>query len=187
VTSAHEEYVVYEVLIKDTKAEFFTAITNKELTDLDFTDLNHSFNSTAITNGFSNTVANGYKYFLPGSGDVHYGVNEFKPAIFAKTYFDRIFAQAGFSYDWSGLTAAHFDKLIIPYNGDANDFDYKDYLVEANNAYTTSTVQSIGQNNNFQQTINTVWTETLDNQNVFTPATGTYTAPFSTSAAQGQY
>jgi hypothetical protein len=187
VTSAHEEYVTYEVLIKDTKAEFFTAITNKELTDLDFTDLNHTFDSAAIVSGFSNTVTDGYKYFLPGSGDVHYGVNEFKPAIFAKTYFDRIFAQAGFSYDWSGLTAAHFDKLIIPYNGDANDFDYKDYLVEANNAFTTSTVQSIGQNNNFQQTINTVWTETLDNQNVFTPATGTYTAPFSTSAAQAQF
>lgn len=187
VTGNHEEHVTYEVLIKDTKAEFFTAITNKELTDLDFSDLNHTFNSAAIVSGFSNTVTNGYKYFLPGSGDVHYGVNEFKPAIFTKTYFDRIFAHAGFSYDWSGLTAARFDKLIIPYNGDANAFDYNDYLVEANNTFNTSATQLIGQNNNFQQTINTVWTETTDNQNVFTPATGTYTAPFSTSAAQAQY
>lgn len=187
VTAAHEEYVVYEVLIKDTKAEFFTAITNAELTDLDFSDLNHTFDSAAVVSGFSNTVTDGYKYFLPGSGDVHYGINEFKPAIFAQTYFDRIFAQAGFSYEWSGLTAAHFDKLIIPYNGDANDFDYNDYLVEANNTFTTSNVQPIGQNNDFQQTINTVWTETLDSQGIFTPATGTYTAPFYTSAAQAQF
>ena len=187
VTSAHEEYVVYEVLIKDTKAEFFTAITNAELTDLDFSDLNHTFDSAAVVSGFSNTVTDGYKYFLPGSGDVHYGINEFKPAIFAKTYFDRIFSSAGFSYDWAALTAARFDKLIIPYNGDANAFDYNDYLVEANNTFTTSAVQPIGQNTNFQQTINTVWTETLDSQGVFTPATGTYTAPFSTSAAQAQY
>lgn len=187
VTGNYEEYVTYEVLIKDTKAEFFTAITNKELTDLDFTDLNHSFNSTAINNGFSNTVANGYKYFLPGSGDTTYGINEFKPAIFAKTYFDRIFASAGFSYDWANLSTAKFDKLFIPYNGDANNFDYNDFLVQASTNYTTNKIQLLGQNNSFQQIINTGWVETIDTQNIFNPATGSYAAPFNTTALQSQY
>lgn len=187
VTGNHEEYVVYEVLIKDTKAEFFTAITNAELTDLDFSDFDHAFDSNAIVNTFNNTVADGYKYFLPASPDINYSINEFKPAVFAKTYFDRIFSSVGFSYDWSGLTAAHFDKLIIPYNGDANNFDYNDYLVEANTSYITSTIQIPGQNLNFQQTINTPWTEISDPQNIFTPLTGSYNAPFTTSAAQAQY
>jgi hypothetical protein len=48
LTDAHEQIVNYEVLIKDTKAELFTAITNAELTDLDFSDLNHFSNSSAI-------------------------------------------------------------------------------------------------------------------------------------------
>lgn len=186
VTGNHEEYVVYEVLIKDTKAEFFTAITNAELTDLDFSDLDHIFDSSSIVSGFSNTVTDGYKYYLPANYSIDYGINEFKPAIFAQTYFDRIFAAAGFSYDWSGLTAAHFDKLIIPYNGDANNFDYNDYLVEAETSYLTSTVQTIGQNTNFQQTMNSAWTEIYDAQGIYTPLTGSYTAPFNTSANQAQ-
>ena len=186
VTGNHEEYVVYEVLIKDTKAEFFTAITNAELTDLDFSDLDHTFDSSSIVSGFSNTVTDGYKYYLPANYSIDYGINEFKPAIFAQTYFDRIFSAAGFSYDWSGLTAAHFDKLIIPYNGDTNNFDYNDYLVEAETSYLTSTVQTIGQNNTFQQTLNSAWTEVYDAQGIYTPLTGSYTAPFNTSASQSQ-
>jgi hypothetical protein len=46
ITDGYEEHVEYEVLIKDSKADFFTAIANKELTDIDFSDLNHTYDAS---------------------------------------------------------------------------------------------------------------------------------------------
>jgi len=184
-TDAYEQGVEYEVLIKDTRIEFFTAITNAELTDLDFTDLNHTFDAASIIATFSNTVADGFKYVMPFDTDNIFNVRQFKPAIYAKTYFDRIFATAGFQYEWSDLAAARFDKLLIPYNGDENTFDAQDYLVDAEitSTFTASVASTIA--NNYREDA-TGWTEITDLQNLFNPAIGQYTVPFSTNLSSGQ-
>lgn len=185
-TNAYEDEVNYELLIKDSKVEFFTQIANKELTDLDFSDLNHTLNSSFVVSSFSNTVADGYKYILPFSDDNTYRLNEFKPAIYAKTYFDRIFSNAGFSYTWNGLQDAKFDKLLIPYNGDLEQANVDAYKVIEENTWITSYVSPIGQNPTFYETL-TSWTEILDVASLFNPVTGVYTAPLYTDTAQGQY
>jgi hypothetical protein len=186
LTDAHEQIVNYEVLIKDTKAELFTAITNAELTDIDFSDLNHFSNSSAIIGSFSFTQANGYKYVLPYDTDNLYNVRQIKPAIYAKTYFDRIFANAGFTYTWTDLQNARFDKLLIPYNGEENQIDWNDYKVTARNVYATSVAQSpTGSFNTFQEVI-TAWTELEDPQGIFNPVTGQYTAPTDVDPAASQ-
>lgn len=184
-TDAYEQVANYEVLIKDTKAELFTAITNAELTDIDFSDLNHYANSTSIIATYGFTQANGYKYVLPYDNDNLYNVRQLKPAIYAKTYFDRIFANAGFTYTWAGLQAARFDKLLIPYNGDENQIDWTDYKVKARNSWTTSQTPSLGNFYTFQETL-TGWTEELDTQGIFDPTTGQYTAPTNTDPAASQ-
>ena len=185
-TDAYEQVANYEVLIKDTKAELFTAITNAELTDIDFSDLNHYAVSSSIISTYAFTQANGYKYVLPYDNDNLYNVRQLKPAIYAKTYFDRIFSNAGFSYTWSGLQTARFDKLLIPYNGDENQIDWTDFKVEASNTYATSYTQpSNGQFLGFQETL-TGWTEQLDTQGIFNPVTGVYTAPTNTDPAASQ-
>ena len=188
-TAAYEQVVNYEVLIKDTKAELFTAITNAELTDIDFSDLNHFSNSGTIIATYGNTQANGYKYVLPYSqaGTNNYHIRQLKPAIYAKTYFDRIFANAGFTYTWPSLQEARFDKLLIPYNGDENQIGWDDYKVIANAAYTTNYGQPTnGSFTAFEEQIDS-WTEVTDAQNLFNPATGIYTAPTDTDplASQG--
>jgi hypothetical protein len=188
-TAAYEQVVNYEVLIKDTKAELFTAITNAELTDIDFSDLNHFSNSGTIIATYGNTQANGFKYVLPYSiaGTNNYHIRQLKPAIYAKTYFDRIFANAGFTYTWPNLQEARFDKLLIPYNGDENQIGWDDYKVIANAAYTTNYGQPTnGSFTAFEEQIDS-WTEVLDAQNLFNPATGIYTAPTDTDplASQG--
>jgi hypothetical protein len=186
MTDAHEQMVEYDVLVKDTQCEFYTAITNKELTDLDFSDLNHTFTAADIIASFDNTITEGFKYVFPYSstGSNQYQVRQFKPAIYAKQYFDRIFSNAGFTYEWTGLSSSHFDKLLIPYNGDANTFDTEDYLVEAEITTpfdVTSSVQSYG---NFDNA--TGWTEITDLQASFNPTTGVFTVPFDTSLNSGQ-
>ena len=187
VTDAYEEHVEYEVLVKESKADFFTAINNLELTDIDFSDLNHTYDAFNVVNRFTNTVVDGFKYFLPGSGDVFYTTQEFKPAIFAKTYFDRIFQDSGFQYNWPTLSATKFDKLVIPYNGGIDNFDYLDYVVKAEKT-TPSTVTSpisIVQQTPFYTFDNL--TEIEDLQGIFDPITGIYTTPFNISSANAQY
>jgi hypothetical protein len=182
-----EDEVSYTVLIKDSRAEFFTAITNANLTDLDFSDLDHTFSSTDIAASFSHTVADGYKYVMPYIQSNDYNANDFKPAIYAKTYFDRIFAVAGFTYTWDDIVSANFDKLLIPYNGDTNDQDYADFLVEATNTWTTSYVQPTGVNNTFIESIDSGWTEVIDAQGIYDPTVGEYDTPFSTNAVAGEH
>lgn len=199
VTDGYEEQVTYEVLIKDSKADFFTAIANKELTDIDFSDLNHLYNAFQVVNRFSNTVVDGFKYFLPASTDAIYSTQEFKPAVFAKTYFDRIFADAGFTYDWPTMGYDRFEKLLIPYNGGVDNLDYKDWLVKAektapttingaNNWAGFSNIAQIATAQSPATKINlTGWTELDDIQNIFNPLTGVYTTPFfNISAANAQ-
>jgi hypothetical protein len=184
-TDAYEQAVEYEVLVKDTRVEFFTAIANKELTALDFTDLNHTFTAADIVATFDNTITDGFKYVLPYDTDNIYNVRQMKPAIYAKTYFDRIFATAGFQYEWSDLASARFDKLLIPYNGDSNTFDAADYLVEEekNTPFTASVASTTA--NNYREDA-TGWTEITDVQGSFNPTTGEFTVPISTNAAAGE-
>ena len=185
--NSYEDEVSYSVLIKDSRAEFFTAITNANLTDLDFSDLNHIFDATGIVASFANTVVDGYKYVMPYNDTNSYVANEFKPGIYAKTYFDRIFAVAGFTYTWSELAAAHFDKLLIPYNGDTNNQDYEDYRVEATNTWTTTNVQATGYNVTFVEAVDSGWAEVIDTQSLFDPTTGEYSSPFSTNTNAGEH
>jgi len=198
VTDGYEEQVTYEVLIKDSKADFFTAITNKELTDIDFADYNHPYDAFNVVARFSNTVVNGFKYFLPGSADAVYNTQEFKPAIFAKSYFDRIFQDAGFTYSWPTMSYDRFQQLLIPYNGGTDNFDYNDYLVKAektapttingaNNSAGFSRIAQIATAQSAATKINlTGWTELEDIQNIFNPLTGVYTTPFIISSANAQ-
>jgi hypothetical protein len=187
LTSAYEQMVEYEVLIKEDRGTFFTDISNKYLTDLDFSDLDHYVDATEIINSFDHTVANGYKYVMPFNIDNQYQFNWFKPAIYAQTYFDRIFSTSGYSYTWAGLEAANFDKLLIPYNGDQNIVDWNDAKVVAEKAafseLKTQTILGTANWTSLTQfpmearDLTTGWSETLDQQNLFNTTNGQYTTP----------
>ena len=187
VTGAYEQMVEYEVLIKEDRGTFFTDISNKYLSDLDFSDLDHYVDATEVINSFDNTLANGFKYVMPFNIDNQYQFNWFKPAIYAQTYFDRIFSTSGYSYTWDGLADANFDKLLIPYNGDQNIVDWNDAKVVAEKAafseLKTQTSQAVPLGFLSTQVpmeardLTTGWSETLDSSNLFNTTNGQYTTP----------
>jgi len=193
LTSAYEQMVEYEVLIKEDRGTFFTDISNKYLTDLDFSDLDHVVDAPAVIASFNNTVTDGYKYVMPFNIDNQYQLNWFKPGIYAQTYFDRIFASSGYSYTWDGLAAANFDKLLIPYNGDQNIVDWSDYKVEVENSGQTLTATQtqspywsapqVGATMN----VTTGWTEISDPAGIYDATNGEYTTPQWTNNASGQF
>ena len=123
-TNRHDASVEYSVLIKDSSSDFFTKINNKLLTDIKLDEYTHQGTLPIISGSFDNTYVDGYKYLLPYIDTSNtYLVNELKPAIYVKTYWDKIFANAGFTYTFeeaSGNTI-EFEKLIVPYNGDASN------------------------------------------------------------------
>jgi len=187
LTSAYEQMVEYEVLIKEDRGTFFTDISNKYLNNIDFSDLDHFVDANVVISTFDYSVTEGYKYVMPFNIDNQYQFNWFKPAIYAKTYFDRIFATAGYSYTWDGLAAANFDKLLIPYNGDQNIVDWSDYKVVAEKAaFSETKTQTILGTANYisinqfpmeARNLTTGWTETIDQQNLFNTTNGQYTTP----------
>ena len=177
VTGAYEQMIEYEVLIKEDRGTFFTDISNKYLTDLDFSDLDHYVDVDVVIDTFDNTLANGYKYVMPFNIDNQYQFNWFKPAIYAQTYFDRIFATAGYSYTWAGLADSNFDKLLIPYNGDQNVVDWNDVYVEAEISgfsYTKTYAPSMQQPSFFNFVVEP-WTDISDPAGLFSNAS--YSTP----------
>jgi hypothetical protein len=189
VTGAYEQMVEYEVLVKEGRGDFFTNIANAYLTDLDFSDLDHYVDPNVVIDSFDNVLADGYKYVMPFNIDNQYQFNWFKPAIYAKLYFDRIFAAGGFTYTWAGLEDAFFDKAIIPYNGDQNVVDWTQYKVVAEKAaFSELKTQPIAPpfsplaiNTGVIQfpmearSLTTGWTEISDPANIFDPSNGEYT------------
>jgi hypothetical protein len=171
-----ENKIEYTVLIKDAQADFFTKIDNGELTDLDFSDLNHTYSSANVVASWSNT--SGYVYPLGLTPNNTIPLSEFRPAIYLKEYWDRIHAVAGFQYEWAELSDGLFDKLVIPFNGEALTFDYSDFQVDANVTTALTFTQSVGSNSTSTSGDITTWTETQDNQNLFNPTTGVYSVPF---------
>jgi hypothetical protein len=176
-TVDYEIDVEYEVMVKDSQSDFFTQIDNKELSDIDLSDLNHTITAANVVASFSNTVTDGYKYVLPLTTDPNYPLKEMRPAVYAKTYFDRIFEGAGYQYDWTTLSTARFDKLVIPFNGDIINYDYTDYDVIETARETIDGYQTAPYWSSFFEQI-TAWGEVQDNQNLFNNTLGEYTVPF---------
>ena len=181
--SSFEQDIEYSVLIKDQASTFFTDIDTKELKDIDYSDLNHAISAANIYSSFTNDVTDGYKYGLTWNTGNLYSLAEFRPAIYAKVYFDRIFQNAGYNYTWSSLVACGFDKLIIPYSGDLVTMPYSNYSVQETHAADIISVVQTPYTQGFYEQL-TTFTEVLDAQNLFNPTTGVYTCPFPASGAE---
>lgn len=137
---------IYNTVLTGSLIDLKTAIQDKMLSDLDFSDLRHNYAITAITNSWSASTEGydittstftstpfqyGKNYVYP---NIDYGnflqdatsinqlhMKNFKPAIYVKEYFDRIFGQSnisGFTYEIKGSESFKemFNHLIIPDN-----------------------------------------------------------------------
>lgn len=182
-TNANES-ITFTAVIKDTAGDLFTNINNKYLNEVDCSDLNHTFNATNVVNGFANNVTNGYKYILPYTPTSNIPIKEFKLAVFAKVYFDRIFARAGKSYTWATLQDCRFDKLVIPYNGDGTVINVDAYKSVFDKNTSLSGTHTGGAINISNITTLTSLTEVTDNANLLNPTTGQYSTPFYISTGE---
>ncbi len=98
--------------------DLFRDIGESELTDLDFSDLDHTWNETNVIASWTPTLGEEYVYPMINYGakvqQQFWSTYEFKPALFVKEYIDRIFTDAGYTYDSDFFISTRFKSLIIP-------------------------------------------------------------------------
>jgi hypothetical protein len=176
----NDEQIMYTVTVKDTVSELFTDIGSKLLTDLDFSDLNHTYQASDVIASFDHEKEDGYKYVLPITDDAQYNLTEMKPAVYVWQYLNRIFSNAGYSYQLDEMISIGIDKMLIPYNGGKSKIS-EAVQVEAEVIAEETTSQEIdgfsvgGFATYTKLNINT---EIKDDQNIYNPTLSQYTSPF---------
>ena len=133
--SQREYSIVYTINIKSNQADFFGAIQNKNLEDIEFTTADipgnagagFIYNSTFVKNSFNNTYTDGYKFLYQKTTSGKITLPMFKPATYLWTYWNRIIKDAGFRYTFPeiGVTNSvltdpskddlYFRKLLVPF------------------------------------------------------------------------
>lgn len=111
-----EDEIIYTGRIKSNLTSFFSDIKTKELKDLtigkpeDF----HLLSINAVEDRIDNTVDDRWKYITHFKQGTVLNISDFKPAIYAKTYWDAIHTQNGWEYEFDEIEDLRFDKLLIP-------------------------------------------------------------------------
>jgi hypothetical protein len=177
----YDEQIEYTITVKDTVSELFTDIGNKLLTDLDFSDFNHTYQASDVIASFDHDKEDGYKYILPIADDASYDLTEMKPAVYVWQYLNRIFAKAGYSYQFDEMVQIGFDKLLIPYNGGKNRISA---LVQTESEVIAEETVSQEFTHDFITDFFKldVTTEISDVNGYYNPTTSIYTNPFNINA-----
>jgi hypothetical protein len=163
--------LTYEAVITGSIVNFFSLLGDKKLSDLDFTEYSHIYNADNIVNSFRTSIyksgstvpfklGSGYVYpfiiYKPNDKSVN-NVNNliyydnFRPAIYVKEYFNKIFSQptlSGFTYELKGDTAFQdeFKSLIIPDSSEnfINDYEIDPYVLELTKVTSSSGITGVG-------------------------------------------
>ena len=173
--------VSYSVIIYGSNTTIFSEMGDRLLTDLDFSEYDHTFSNSAITSTWEDTVREGYYYPWMNYNDKRWTMTElinsgssypFFPCIYAKTIVDKIFDEYGYTYDSNFFNSDIFKSLYIPFN---NNQSYIDGLVEVTT--TAAQIWDTDHGTFVYETLaeydpSNIW---LYNSGITTPATGTWT------------
>ncbi|WP_212005755.1 hypothetical protein [Chitinophaga sp. HK235] len=110
--------VTYETSVLGRLSDILFALGDKKLSDLDFSNLNHTLTVDEIQASWYRQPGAGYVYPLIDYGlsvdGINYPITGFRPAVYALEYINRMFAQAGFTYNCVFFAQPYFKSLIIP-------------------------------------------------------------------------
>ena len=119
INKTDDNQIEYEVAITGNVGNIFTDWGDKQLTDLDLSAYDHTYNKTDQKASWSAPVGVGYVYPMIDYAKtigLTYDVENFYPAIYVKQYIDAMFTLAGYTYSSSFFTSDFFKRLIIPFN-----------------------------------------------------------------------
>jgi hypothetical protein len=167
----NDQEAEFELVIIGKLANLFQDLGDKKLSEIDLSEYNHIWGSSAISNSWANYVikngnpyvnfsggnptGEGYVYPLIDNGlsinkqELEYTLEtSMYPAIYIKQIVDKIFSAAGYRYNSRFFDSVIFKKLIMPFTGSKfvateNTINDKTFIV-SNSANTTYTTPSTG-------------------------------------------
>jgi hypothetical protein len=114
--------VEYECAVFGELGGFISALGNKRLEDLDFSQYNHNYSIANITTSWNFAQA-GSGYVYPhidyggySTGKKNWQLGTFRPAFFLREYLQKIFANSGYTFEFPLMETTRFKSLIIPHN-----------------------------------------------------------------------
>lgn len=153
--------MTYDCVIVSDINNIFSDIGDKKLTALDLSKYTHILNKASIINSWDTSIkvngtttpfsfGSGYVYSMVDLGftdGTEYNVSEWYPSIFAKTYVDQIFTEAGYTYTSSFFNSDLFKHLVVPHTRTSitmSQTQIDSYLFKATNvSYTNSGFSNI--------------------------------------------
>jgi hypothetical protein len=119
-TSPTEYKIEYDCTVKNDASSLFSILSGKRLDEVDLSQYDHFFTQALVTDSVQGgNWTNGYQYFLGYNGfETGYWGRNFIPAVYARTYLDKIMQDAGFVYEFPEIDEINFNNLIIPYNAE---------------------------------------------------------------------
>jgi len=120
----------YELSVYGEIANLFRTASNYQLTDLDFSDLDHEWSQTNMQDSWTNNISSagqGYYYPINDIGrpsfertntppaSALYYVEDMLPAIYLKEYVDRIAEMHGYTIESNFFETEDFKRIGIPY------------------------------------------------------------------------
>jgi hypothetical protein len=124
-------FKTYELGLYGENVNLFKQLGDSELTDLDFSELDHEWDGSNVVDAWFNSVGsttNDYYYpaidygqpiFTRTQASIPYidafNTEDFYPAIAVKKYLDKIISGAGFTYVSDFFNSQWFKQLIVPY------------------------------------------------------------------------
>jgi hypothetical protein len=164
------EYI-YEVVVFDEQTDFFTSIEENELSDLDFSQYDHTYDLSEIEFSWGKDADSlPYIYLLHNSQESSYWTEiiDFRPAFYVKWLVDYIFAGYGFKYDSDFFNSDLFKELVIPFSSNDGlptipdeEVENRKFILEGDtgliqSALSTEFMPSLVNNENAAQIINIV-------------------------------
>jgi|TARA_Y100000289_G_scaffold28130_1_gene27707 hypothetical protein len=150
----NDGHIIYNCIIIGRVGNFIADLGAAELTDLDLSSLNHTWNKASQSATWNYPLTTDYVYPMInyntnygtlGTGTENWPVTTLYPAVKAKKYLDLIFDSIGYTYTSTFLTSSFFNTLIIPFN--ATEFKLTETeilsrLFEVNTPQITSTTNT---------------------------------------------
>lgn len=139
--------IEYEVCIFGELGGLMSAMGTNRLEDLDFSEYDHSYIAANITASWVNwNAGEGYVYPLIDYGNYGYNnkndwnIRTLRPALFVREYIDKIFSEAGYTWNSAFFDTNFFKRLIIP-NNTKELVKYTNYALDlstASHSYTNA-------------------------------------------------
>lgn len=137
--TVNDDDIEYTVIIYSQIVDFFNDIGDADLRGtISLNEYNHILDNDTIKNSWNGVIkkntksydaigkGEGYVYPLEdrGKGTMWNGYPKFmardmRPAIFLKTYVDKVFAKYGWTYKSDFFNSDYFKSLVIPFNSDS--------------------------------------------------------------------